>query len=171
MKKSCKLNKLMLDFQNQRGFSTLEVILVIMIISLLATVILPNMARMVDVAQVDYEMKIFLSTLDYAKSMDKNSYFKPEIFKGTLANNAGAQIFLNVDYNKGTYQIVRKNVAVGEMHELPEGFKIISENGIPSKIDPQEKYSGHIRITSRQNSNRYIISDSAGRWRGSLTPP
>ena len=172
MKKSCKLNKLMLDFQNQRGFATLEIILVIMIISLLATVALPNMARMVDVAQVEYEMKILLSTLDATKSFNKNSHFKPEIFKYVNElSNIGRPLDLNVNYDKGTYQIVSNLEGVNEMHELPAGFLIEKNKSLNDLIEFDKNNNGHITITSRYGVKRYIIFDSVGHWRGSRTPP
>ena len=168
MKKSCKLNKLMLDFQNQRGFATLEIILVIMIISLLATVALPNMARMVDVAQVEYEMKILLSTLDATKSLNKNSHFKPEIFEYVPElNNARQQIYLRINYDKGTYPDLRYN----EIHELPTGFLMTKNTSLENPIEFEKGTRGHITITSRYGVKRYVIRDTVRRWRGSRTPP
>ena len=167
MKKSCKLNKLMLDFQNQRGFATLEIILVIMIISLLATVALPNMARMVDVAQVEYEMKSLLSTLDATKSLNKNSHFQPEIFEGQLSSDASHELLLNVNYDKGTYPDLRYN----EIHELPTGFLMTKNTSLENPIEFEKGTRGHITITSRYGVKRYVIRDTVRRWRGSRTPP
>lgn len=162
----------MLDFQNQRGFATLEIILVIMIISLLAEVALPNMASMVDVAQVEYEMKSLLSTLDATKSLNKNSHFKPEIFEYVPElNNARQQIYLRINYDKGTYQIVSNLEGINEMHELPTGFAIEKNAKLNNPIEFDKNNDGHITITSRYGVKRYIIFDSVGRWRGSLTPP
>ena len=161
----------MLDFQNQRGFATLEIILVIMIISLLATVALPNMARMVDVAQVEYEMKSLLSTLDATKSLNKNSHFQPEIFEGQLSSDASHELLLNVNYDKGTYQIVSNLEGVNEMHELPAGFLIEKNKSLNDLIEFDKNNNGHITITSRYGVKRYIIFDSVGHWRGSRTPP
>ncbi len=153
--------------KSQGGFATIEIILVVMIISLLATVALPNMARMVDVAQVDYEMKILLSTLDTGKSFNKNSHFQPSIFNKKLSSNVGQQINLFIDYDKGTYPIISK----AETHELPSGFLISRNNKLDNPIEFDSSNDGHITITSRYGVKRYIIFDSVGRWRGSLTPP
>ena len=157
--------------KNQGGFATIEIILVIMIIALLSTVALPNMARMVDVAQVDYEMKILLSTLDFTKSLNKNSHYKPEIFAGKLSNDAGYELQINIDENLNRYTVISNLENFSEPHNLPNGFSIICEKGMPKQISPNTKYSGHIRINSGQNINRYVISDSAGRWRGDINPP
>ena len=158
--------------KNQGGFATIEIILVIMIIALLSTVALPNMARMVDVAQVEYEMKILLSTLDLGKSLNKNSHYKPEIFKNANElGDTGRKLDLLVDYDKGTYQIVSNLNGVGEIHELPEGFLIEKNEKLNNPIEFDKNNNGHITITSRYGVKRYIILDSVGRWRGSRTPP
>ena len=59
--------------RNQFGFFTLEIILVVMIISLLATVAVPNMHKMLDAARLDYEIKKFCSEFDFAHSLGKQS--------------------------------------------------------------------------------------------------
>ena len=158
--------------KSQGGFATIEIILVVMIISLLATVALPNMARMVDVAQVDYEMKILLSTLDFTKSLNKNSHYKPEIFKNVPSfSESGHELQIDIDENLNRYTIMQNGENFSEPHNLPNGFSIICEKGMPKQIFPNTKYSGHIRINSGQDINRYVISDSAGRWRGDITAP
>ena len=160
----------MLDFQNQRGFATLEIILVIMIISLLAEVALPNMASMVDVAQVEYEMKILLSTLDATNSLNKTSHYDPSIFSSVISDK-GHEPFLYVNYDKGTYQIVSNLEGINETHELPTGFAIEKNAKLNNPIEFNESNNGHITITSRYGVKRYIIFDSVGRWYGSPTPP
>lgn len=171
MKKSCKLGRLMLDFDNQRGFATIEIILVVMIISVLATVAVPQMARMVDVAQVDYEMKILLSQLDYAYSLDKNSHYSPQIFNVNLSNDTGHNLQINIDESLNRYTIMQNGENFSEPHKLPQGFSIACESGLPNQIISGNSYSGHITITSRYNVKRYVISNSVGRWRGDINPP
>ena len=156
--------------KSQGGFAAIEIILVMLIISLLATVALPNMAKMVDVAAVDYEMKLFLSTLDFAKASNKNAQFKPEIFDRTLAGQTGSPLFLQVNYDKGNYQIVKNGNGKGinELHEFPEGFSITKNGKLNNPIEFDKGNDGHITITSRYGVNRYIIFDTVGRWSGDI---
>ena len=150
---------------NQRGFATLELILVILIIAVLSTVALPKAARMVDVAALDYEMKIFLSTLDLAKSMNKNATYNAGIFK--TVNSTGNANALQVNITNTGYQILRDGKTVFDQHKMPEGFSIQGA----SIIYFSQSNNGHIKMTSRQNFNRYIIFDNVGRWRGDIMAP
>ncbi len=155
--------------KNQRGFLTIEMILVVLIIAILATLALPNMARMVDVAQVDYEMKILLSQLDYAYSLNKNISYNPGIFANKLSLDTGHHLQINVDEDLNRYTIVQNEKNFSEPHELPQGFSIRCESGLPNEIILNKIRPGRIRIISRYNVERYIIFDSVGRWRGDIT--
>ena len=157
--------------KNQRGFVTIEIILVVLIISLSATLVVPNMARMVDVAQVDYEMKFLLSQIDYARSLNKNIHYNPEIFNYTLSLDNGHQLKINIDEHLNRYTIVQNGKDFSEPHELPQDFLISCEKNLPNQIIAGESYSGHIKISSRYKVNRYLICNSVGRWRGDITPP
>ena len=151
--------------KNQRGLATLEVILVIMIIAVLVTVALPKASRMLDAVRLDYEMKKFLSTLDFAKSLNKNAYYQPEIFVGNISgDNANA---LQIILSNTSYSLKRKGIIIHEPYNLPEGFSIQGINPIYFS----QSNNGHVTLTSRQNFNRYIIFDSVGRWRGDITAP
>ena len=143
--------------------------MVILIIAILSAVALPKAARMVDVAALDYEMKIFLSTLDFAKSRNKTAAYQPEIFKENIP--AGTSSELQVNITDTEYQILKASYEVFTPHKLPEGFSINCEEGVSNKISFLQSNSGHLKITSRQNFNRYIIFDSVGRWRGDITAP
>lgn len=154
--------------KSQGGFAAIEIILVMLIISLLATVALPNMAKMVDVAAVDYEMKILLSTLDFAKSSNKNSHYDTTIFGRALAGQNGVPLFLRVDYDKGTYKILSNGENFSEPHELPAGFSISKNDKLNNPIEFDKGNDGHITITSRYGVKRYIYFDSVGRWSGDI---
>lgn len=150
---------------------TIEIILVVLIIAILATLAVPNMARMVDVAQVDYEMKILLSQLDYAYSLNKNISYNPGIFANKFSLDTGHHLQINIDEDLNRYTIVQNGKNFSEPHELPQGFSIRCESGLPNEIILNESHSGHIKITSRYKVNRYLICNSVGRWRGDMTPP
>ena len=167
MKNCCKLKRLVLDFKNQRGFATLEIICVLIIISVLTTVAVPKMARMVDSAMLDYEMKIFLSDLDFAKALNKNAYYNSGIFDDSNFNDTPHQIF--IDVNKNSYDF-RRDIKVFASHKLPNGFSYELRYLKPS-IDFFKGNRGHIIITSKLNNKRYMIRDTVGRWHGDINPP
>ncbi len=120
---------------------------------------------MVDVAALDYEMKNFLSTLDWAKSMNKNATYNAGIFKEV--NSTGSAKELQVNLTGTGYKICKGSQEIFNPHNLPEGFSIQGA----SILYFSKSNTGHITITSRHNSHRYIIFDSVGRWRGDITLP
>ncbi len=154
---------------NQRGFATLEMILVILIIAVLSAVALPNAARMVDAVRLDYEMKIFLSTLDFAKSLNKNAFYQRDIFKDVIPGNKINELKVNITGTE--YGIYRGGQAVFESHQLPEGFSMNCNATLDDSISFTKANNGTLTMTSRQNFNRYIIFNSVGRWRGDITAP
>lgn len=169
MKKCCKLKRLVLDFKNQCGFATLEIICVLMIISVSVTVAVPKMARMVDSAMLDYEMKIFLSDLDFAKSLNKSITYETGIFDDSLfQDNTPHQLVVYVGDN--FYEFKQNQQPFKLAHKLPSGFSYKLRY-----LEPFVKISkgnrGHIIITSKLNNRRYIVRDSVGRWRGDINPP
>ena len=168
MKNCCKLKRLVLDFKNQRGLATLEVILVVTIIAILSTIALPKMARMVDVAQLDYEMKIFMSTLDYAKSLNRNIAYTPEIFSSSL-EKPGSTLQLSIKKNPAGYTLKSDTPNLFEPHNLPTGFSITDT--LDGNIYFTKPNNGNVIITSPFGNKRYIIFDTVGRWRGDINPP
>ena len=127
--------------KNQRGFVTIEIILVVLIISLSATLVVPNMARMVDVAQVDYEMKFLLSQIDYARSLNKNIHYNPEIFNYTLSLDNGHQLKINID----ELIVAASEKSVGKEIVFQEGVEPMSENlndsaNLETNLDTVRKY-------------------------------
>ncbi|MBQ9488221.1 MAG: prepilin-type N-terminal cleavage/methylation domain-containing protein [Selenomonadaceae bacterium] len=159
--------------KNQRGFATLEMILVILIIAVLSAVALPKAARMVDAVRLDYEMKTFLSTLDFTKSLNKNASFTTEIFQATLANAGFGSntTSLQVNLTDTDYKIVRQGQEIFKPHQLPEGFSMSCNATLNNSISFTQANNGTLTMTSRQNFNRYIIFNSVGRWRGDITAP
>lgn len=147
---------------NQRGLATFEIILVVMIIAVLATVAVPKMARLVDKVQLDYEMKIFLSTLDFAKSLNKNAFYNGEIFQYTDLDKVST-VQINIIENLRRYE-VKQDSEVLKYHDLPKNFSIADNlNGI---IYFTKSNSGHVTLTSKLGDKRYIYIDSVGRWSG-----
>lgn len=150
---------------NQRGLATLEIILVVMIIAVLTTIAVPKMARLVDKVQLDYEMKIFLSTLDFAKSLNKSAFYNREIFQYAPLSNTPSKVQVNINENLRRYEI-KQDSAVLQSHDLPAGFSIKRNGSLGVMINVSEGNSGHIALTSKFGDKRYIYFDSVGRWSG-----
>ena len=154
---------------NQRGFATLEVILVILIIAILSAVALPKAARMVDVVRLDYEMKTFMSTLDFTKSLNKTAAYQLEIFKDVISDSTSKELQVNI--TDTDYKIVKDGQEVFTPHQMPEGFSMNCSNTLGNFIYFTQANNGTLTMTSLQNFNRYIIFNSVGRWRGDITAP
>ena len=165
--------------RSQFGFFTLEIILVVMIISLLATVAVPNMHKMLDAARLDYEIKKFCSEFDFAHSLGKQSSVKTEIFVNTISldRNSG-NIALGIDEKNRAYQLQiisnPTNNPIREKHFLSDGIKITSDvSRVLFLEDGRVVNNNHKAISnSFYFTSRYVISpvavtvDSVGRWRG-----
>ena len=149
---------------NQRGFATLEIICVILIISVLTTIAVPQMVRLLDKARLDYEMKTFLNNLELARTLNRSSHYEPEIFGGTL-NETGSSIIIDI---KGNAYDLRTGDNVKEI-KLHDGFSIDGRI-FDNHINVDKGKPGHVTITSKLGEKRHIIFDSVGRWRGSLEP-
>ena len=165
--------------RNQFGFFTLEIILVVMIISLLATVAVPNMHKMLDAARLDYEIKKFCSELDFAHSLGKQSSVNTEIFSNTFfADDDSRRIAISIDEQNRAYQLLRASNSgynpIREKHFLSDGIKINSSlkrvNFSPDGRVVND--AGKAISNSFYFTSRYVISpvavtvDSVGRWRG-----
>lgn len=157
--------------ENQRGLVSLEIILVVLIIAILSTIALPKMARIVDKAQLDYEMKMFLSTLDFGKTLSKTASYNTAIFERKLSSQSSKALLLNVDYDASYYELMRGSRPISEKHHFPAGFSIIQNYTPKNQINFSENQNGNITLTSRFGDKRYIIFDSVGRWRGDNKPP
>ena len=157
---------------------TIEIILVVLIIAILATIALPNMARMVDVARLDYEVKKFCSDFDFAHSLGKQAEFDGEIFSNALdKNDVSRKVVIQINERAGTYQISRNttlsNVPIRDAHILSDGISINAKNNsticfLPDGTVADANYaaiSDSFVFTSRYNSFSVSV-DSVGRWRG-----
>ncbi len=155
---------------NQGGLATLEVILAVTIIAVMSTIAFPKMARMVDTAQLDYEMKIFMSTLDLGKSLNRSAVYNLGIFSSTLEKTGNA-LQVNIDKNLARYSIKSDMQDIFEPHNLANGFSIDYNNTIDGNIYFAKMNNGHVTITSQFGDKRYIILNTVGRWRIDNQPP
>lgn len=158
----------------QKGFATLEIILVTIIIAVLMKIAVPKAAQLIDTVSLDYEQKRFYSELRYVQAMGRSSTF---LTKGTgetvLVPDRGTNPTLSINADKNYYQVLKNSKNVREPHYLSNGVKIFSpENSITFDSNGKANISsGSITFTSRLGKSKYIVFDSVGRIKSSLTPP
>ena len=161
----------------QRGLATLEIIFAIIIIGVLVKVAVPNAARILDTAALDYETKKLYSELRFVQEMNRSSTIVSTGMGNTnLLSSGGDYITLFINDGEKYYRVFReaglKN-PIREPHYLSKSIKKISSPKNPIYFDSDGKaniVSNHITLTSRLGKNRYIIFNSVGRMRTSLTP-
>lgn len=171
---------------NQNGFATLEIILIVGIIAIFSTVAVPKMARILDKVALNYEMKHLYSELNLARSIGKSSNFNASIFNNKIDDSDGsAGLYINKSTN--SYEIKRSNLnTFSHSHNLSNGITLtfnssltfFSLSGVKVKIVSSEypitfenpsRYSGGsntITLTSKYEDSAQIVFDSVGRWRG-----
>ena len=152
---------------NQRGFATLEIILVVVIISVLTTTAVPQMARMIDGARLDYEMKRFLNNLELAKSLNRGTYYKQDIFENHRSLDDFKPEEITIHINNNSYEMFKGSDKIGETITFPEGFSLKLDTSLTSPLKFATNNNGTLTIISKLGSERKIIFDSVGRWRGS----
>ena len=162
----------------QKGFATLEVVLVILIIAVLASCAVPNAVRVLDSVSLDCETKRLYTELRHIQSYDRMKQMDDKHFK----DNADT-LPLNFEI-KETYYLLKQTSPekIYKQHFLPKGFKL----SYPAAMDfsyikfddmgkPQASnnttLNGHMILTSRLGKQRYFAFDSVGRFRGSRTKP
>ena len=162
----------MKEIKNQRGFSTLEIILVVSIIGIFAGVAVPKMARTVDKVCLDYEMKHLYSDLNLARSIGKTSTFNGGIFP--YIENAQHSIEFWIycgEYTtvsaRNRYQIMRLSVTSSPYyrHNLSNDIKLEFNRGNEVlKIDFSKSQT--IDLKSKYGDSAQIKIDTVGRVRG-----
>ncbi|MBQ6758866.1 MAG: hypothetical protein IKI76_04120 [Selenomonadaceae bacterium] len=156
----------------QKGIATLEVILAALIIALLMKIAVPNAARLIDRAALDYETKRLYSELRFLQAMNRSAKFNTT---GTgLSDVSGEYVSIKFTTEPPSYQVVRGldlNVTgkpVRETHYLSYGVKFSSPSS-SINFDSQGKASitsNHITLTSRLGNTKKISFDSVGRMQG-----
>lgn len=156
--------KKMSRFKNQKGFATIEIFLVVMIIAILSGIAIPKIAQVLDVAQLDYETRRFVSEFYFAKSLSKSSNFEPEFFSGvTLGGNS-----LYISVSSRSYYTEDGTKIIHERHFLPKKFSIKRGINVPvnvkfmdGKISPS--ISSEYIFNAPRGFSEKIKIDSVGR--------
>ena len=168
----------------QKGFVSLEVILVALIISLLATVVVPNAASLVDKAALDYEQKRLYSELQLVRTQNRTAtVVSTGMNMGGFLDSKGItvakRVELELSRGTGNYQVVRDGELVREPHYLSYGVTFDDATSyFPTKIYfdltgaarfipiPPSNNSLTLVLKSPRGSKSTIVFDNVGRIRG-----
>ena len=151
----------------QKGFATLEIVLVIMIIAILATTTIPSAARIIDRVSLDYETKRIYTDLRFIQSFDRMAYMKDSHFdtnyderikfviysdRYVFEKNSDGKIYTENYFSKCVMMNKTKIIIFDDMGRIN-----------PAKSDT-------LTLSSKFGSPKYFRFDTVGRFRGSLTP-
>ena len=151
----------------QKGFATLEIVLAIMIIAILATTTIPSAARIIDRVSLDYETKRIYTDLRFIQSFDRMAYMKDSHFdtnyderikfviysdRYVFEKNSDGKIYTENYFSKGVMMNKTKIIIFDDMGRIN-----------PAKSDT-------LTLSSKFGSQKYFKFDTVGRFRGSLTP-
>ena len=143
----------------QKGLATLEIIFAVMIIAVLTNVAVPNAARIIDRAALDYETKRLYSELRFVQTMSRSNTIKEtgmgKIKIVTDLDNT-RKFTLSVDSLRNNYQVFRGidkyKKALREPHYLSNGMTIkFRENA--TSINISFDNAGKVEINSNENSS------------------
>lgn len=151
---------------NQKGFATIEIIFVMLIISILAGIVIPKFSRSLDILALDYETKKFVNTFYFAKSINRTANFATNKFFNL--NLASYPVQMNV-YEK-YYYLKRHNDLLRDKNYLSPGISIesYSKNFILQFSDEEDYYRGsseNVTIKSQSGRKSELVIDSVGRIR------
>lgn len=157
----------------QKGFATLEIIMIIFIIGVLMTCAVPNAVKIIDKVSLDYETKRLYSELRFIQALNRSATVKNTGMKG-LSIDSSLPAIIRIDIpieNSSAWQIFRgttndaKNIR--EKHYLSYGVKLSSpEYQIYFYSDGKSSINtGSLTLTSRHGKKNAIIIDTVGRIR------
>lgn len=153
---------------NQKGFATIEIIFVMVIISILAGSYIPKISRSLDIAQLDYETKKFIGEFYLAKSFNRTANYSSNKFFGL---NLAPAHSVQLNVNEKFYEFKRNTSKIGERYYLADGMTV-KISGASSKVfqfsDEEDYYKGsseNLIIKSRLGKNSELVIDSVGRIR------
>ena len=164
----------------QKGFASLEIVLVIFIVAVLVTAALPNAARVLDRVSLDYETKRLYTEMRFLQSYDRMAFMNDSHFK-LKTDPPNNPIILELNETNCRIE-TRDPLKIYEQYFLPEGFTLTYPQNMDFKwirFDDMGKaqsatekaLNGHFVITSRLGKELYFIFDTVGRFRASRTKP
>ena len=169
----------------QKGFATLEIIFVVLIISILSAFAVPKAKQLVERVTLDYEQKRLYSELKFLQTLSRSASVTNLGMEGlsTISQNNQAIMFF---YYGNTYEILRTNKLIRRTHYLSndvnfslgntDSFVIWCDAAGKFRFNAKNPYTGS-QVTSRTivltpknfRGEKYlptIVFDSVGRIRG-----
>ena len=164
----------------QKGFVSLELMLIVLTFALLATVAVPNAVALVDRAALDYEQKRLYSELQYVRTLNRSAQIPETGVKDFISYQRipnGKEVMMELDRNANSYRILRDEKPLRETHYLSNGVTFSEYEGYfpkriwfdtegSSKFEPPKNNSVTIVLKSRRGETLTIVFDSVGRIRG-----
>jgi len=151
----------------QKGFATLEIVLMIFIVGLLASCAVPNAVRIIDRVSLDYEVKRLYTDMRFLQSVGRMTNTKDFHF-GTEKDEA-----IRLLIHPKRYVVENFSGKIYSEHYLSNGVTASKEKTVKfddmGKIEPAT--SDTLNLTSRQGKELYFVFDSVGRFRGSREKP
>ena len=153
----------------QKGVATLEMVLFLAVITLLACVAVPKISQVFDRVSLDYETKKFYSELRFVQAIDRSAKFETGTFSQKINSPSGDYVFLQISPEGKNYSVIRNGRQIRRKHILSKNISITYSNGLQKiYFDPDgtNSKSGHVTLQTRRGSIVQIYFDSVGRWRG-----
>ena len=150
----------------QKGFATLEIIFAVLIIGILLSAAVPNAARVVDRAALDYETKRLYGDLRFLQSASRSGEMD---LLGTGRTDLKPEKlpYMQINAARRSWQILRDDKPVREEHFMRNGIKISSaKDKIRFDTSGSPNISTSITLTPRFGKANAIVFDSVGRFRG-----
>lgn len=140
----------------------LEIVIVVTVIGILATIVTPKLANMMDIVILDREVKRLGSEISLLQSISRTS---DRNFLWSEESNPISRIVLDVN----EYELIRDNKVI-DVHKLPNDITIKVSETLDSTLYFNSSTnllhgdSGNIMLTSKLGNKKYIYVDSVGRW-------
>ena len=157
----------------QKGIATLEIVMVIFIVGVLASCAVPNAVRVLDRVSLDYETKNLYTELRFLQSHERMTFMTDSHFqdKGNLQEENFQN---NLDVSPEKYVITKNSTdKIYAEHYFSGGVTASKIKSIKfddmGRISPAT--SDTLTIKSRLGKELYFAFDSVGRFRGSRTKP
>lgn len=151
---------------SEKGFATIEIILLTLIISVLTAATVPKISKMLDKVSLDYETKKMYSELRFVQSVDRSATFDDAFFSNKIPNSKTVRFQASSTF----YKIFREDDSqlIRPRHNMSKNISLtFSSDKIKNFwFEPYGKVSANGTITIKSDvGTRKMIFDSVGRWR------
>ncbi|MBR4641518.1 MAG: type II secretion system protein [Selenomonadaceae bacterium] len=154
----------------QKGFATLEIILMTFIIAVLVSVAIPNALRMIDRAALDYETKKLYTDLRFLQSFERMTTMNDSHFTAVERDEVIIMYIYPERYvvqNNSANKIYAENFFSYDVTVDKQGGTDVWKIQFDDMGKVKPAISDSLKLTSRLKKDSYIVFDSVGRFRGS----